>query len=223
MIYVVEDDEGIRELELYALRTGGFEADGFESAEAFYLACEDVLPQLVVLDIMLPGEDGMDILAKLRKRPDTAGIPVMMVTAKTAELDRVKGLDAGADDYIVKPFGVMEFISRVKSLLRRVPQSQGGGDVYTFGDIAIDDGQRAVTVAGASCALTYKEYEMLKLLVKNAGLVLTRDRIMDEVWGYGYEGESRTVDMHVKTLRRKLGEAGAAVQTVRNVGYKIGK
>lgn len=222
MIYVVEDDAGIRELELYALQSSGFEAVGFETGREFYAACEKGLPRLVLLDIMLPQEDGLRILKTMRAQKNTAHIPIIMVTAKTTELDRVKGLDAGADDYISKPFGVMELVSRVKSLLRRTAAS-GAAAVLQFEDIVLDDGRRLVAVGGEPRILTYKEYELLKLLLSNAGIVFTRDRLMNEVWGFGYEGESRTVDVHIKTLRQKLGPAGNAIKTVRNVGYKIGK
>jgi len=223
MIYVVEDDAGIRELELYALQSSGYEAAGFESDEEFYAACEKELPSLVLLDIMLPGEDGLSILNSLRTGENTAEIPVIMVTAKTTEIDRVKGLDAGADDYIIKPFGVMELVSRVKSLLRRTAASNRIAAELRYEGIVLDDRQHLVSVDGKNCALTYKEYELLKLLLLNAGIVFTRDKLMNEIWGFSYEGESRTVDVHIKTLRQKLGEAGRAIKTVRNVGYKIGK
>ena len=223
MIYVVEDDAGIRELELYALQSSGYEAAGFESGEEFYAACEKELPSLVLLDIMLPGEDGLSILNSLRTGENTVEIPVIMVTAKTTEIDRVKGLDAGADDYIIKPFGVMELVSRVKSLLRRTTGSNRIATELRYEGIVLDDRQHLVTVDEKNCVLTYKEYELLKLLLLNAGIVFTRDKLMNEIWGFGYEGESRTVDVHIKTLRQKLGEAGSAIKTVRNVGYKIGK
>lgn len=222
MIYIVEDDAGIRELELYALQNSGFDAACFEKGSDFHAACEKELPELVLLDIMLPDEDGLNILKTLRAHHNTEYIPVIMVTAKTTEIDRVKGLDAGADDYVVKPFGVMELVSRVKSLLRRTA-SGPAGSVLKFGGIAVDDKRHLVTANGGPCELTYKEYELLKLLLMNTGVVFTRDRLMNEVWGYDYEGESRTVDAHIKTLRKKLGESGGAIKTVRNVGYKIGK
>lgn len=222
MIYVVEDDAGIRELELYALKNSGYDAAGFENSGEFFKACEKNTPKLVLLDIMLPGEDGLSILRKLRAEAGTAQIPVIMVTAKESELDRVKGLDAGADDYIVKPFGVMELVSRVKSLLRRAAPGQTPA-VLSFGDIRLDDGQHVVTAGGKPCTLTYKEYELLKLLLRDAGTVFSREKLMNEVWGIYYEGETRTVDVHIKTLRQKLGASGGAIKTVRNVGYKIGK
>jgi len=223
MIYVVEDDASIRELELYALKNSGYEAMGFETGKEFYAACEKELPGLVLLDIMLPDEDGLSILESLRTGENTAEIPVIMVTAKTTEIDRVKGLDAGADDYIIKPFGVMELVSRVKSLLRRTTGSNRISGNLCYEGIVLDDRQHLVTVDEKNCVLTYKEYELLKLLLLNAGIVFTRDKLMNEIWGFNYEGESRTVDVHIKTLRQKLGEAGSAIKTVRNVGYKIGK
>jgi len=223
MIYVVEDDASIRDLELYALKNSGYEAMGFETGEEFYAACKKELPSLVLLDIMLPDEDGLSILNSLRTGENTAEIPVIMVTAKTTEIDRVKGLDAGADDYIIKPFGVMELVSRVKSLLRRTTGSNRIATELRYEGIVLDDRQHLVTVDEKNCVLTYKEYELLKLLLLNAGIVFTRDKLMNEIWGFGYEGESRTVDVHIKTLRQKLGEAGSAIKTVRNVGYKIGK
>jgi len=221
MIYIVEDDENIRELESYALRNSGFEVRAFDNGRDFFEACAKELPELVLLDIMLPHEDGLNILQRLRCQERTKDIPIIMVTAKDTELDKVKGLDAGADDYITKPFGVMELISRVKALLRRAkPPSERR--VLRFGDIVIDDEKRLVTVKGEVCELTYKEYELLKFLMINQGIVLPRDKIMEQVWGYDYQGESRTLDMHVKTLRQKLGEAGKSIKTVRNVGYKLG-
>lgn len=222
MIYIVEDDAGIRELELYALKNSGYEAMGFETGEEFYAACEKELPRLVLMDIMLPGEDGLNILKTLRTGEKTAQIPVIMVTAKTTELDRVKGLDSGADDYIIKPFGVMELVSRVKSLLRRTT-SNSTSATLRFEDVVLEDERHLVTVSGNPCELTFKEYELLKILLENMGLVFTRDRLMNEIWGYDYKGETRTVDVHIKTLRQKLGEAGKIIKTVRNVGYKLGK
>jgi len=219
MIYIVEDDINIREMESYALKNSGFHVVGFSDGQCFFEECRKALPSLVVLDIMLPGEDGLEILKKLRQSDKTKKIPVVMVTAKTSEIDAVKGLDGGADDYITKPFGIMEFISRVKAVLRRYDISSE--EVFTFEDIVLDDRKRQVTASGKICELTYKEYELLKYLVSNQGIVLSRDKIMDTVWGTDYEGESRTVDMHIKTLRQKLGLCGAYIKTVRNVGYKI--
>ena len=220
MIYLVEDDDSIRELVLYTLHTTGFESEGFRNAADFWQALEKELPQLVLLDIMLPDEDGLEILGKLRANKNTAAIPVIMVTAKTSELDKVKGLDLGADDYITKPFGVMELISRVKALLRRT-QSAAEETKICHGEIRMDNDKHAVFVGNEPCELTFKEYELLKYLMINAGIVLSRDKIMDQVWGFEYEGESRTVDMHIKTLRQKLGAAGSCIKTIRNVGYMI--
>ncbi len=219
MIYIVEDDANIRELECYALQSSGFHAACFENGESFFEACSDTIPELVLLDIMLPYEDGLSILKRIREQPDLKDVPVIMVTAKTSELDKVKGLDSGADDYMTKPFGVMELISRVKALLRRTsPKRQ---EILSAGRIQLDDSRHLVTVNGDSRELTYKEYELLKLLMLNYGIVLSRDKIMERVWGFDYEGESRTVDMHIKTLRQKLGECGMMIKTVRNVGYKL--
>ncbi len=219
MIYIVEDDANIRELESYALQSSGFSTACFENSESFFDACSAGLPELVLLDIMLPNEDGLSILKKMRSHPDLKQVPVIMVTAKTSELDKVKGLDSGADDYMTKPFGVMELISRVKALLRRAaPQKQ---DILSAGGVTVDDSKHLVTAGGEVRELTYKEYELLKFLMVNRGIVLSRDKIMERVWGFDYEGESRTVDMHIKTLRQKLGESGALIKTVRNVGYKF--
>ena len=219
MIYIVEDDANIRELESYALQSSGFSTACFENSESFFDACSAGLPELVLLDIMLPNEDGLSILKKMRSHPDLKQVPVIMVTAKTSELDKVKGLDSGADDYMTKPFGVMELISRVKALLRRAaPQKQ---DILSAGGVTVDDSKHLVTAGGEVRELTYKEYELLKFLMVNRGIVLSRDKIMERVWGFEYEGESRTVDMHIKTLRQKLGESGALIKTVRNVGYKF--
>lgn len=220
MIYIVEDDANIRELESYALTSSGFSVQCFEDGETFFKTCCEHSPDLVLLDIMLPNEDGLSILQRLRSQPDLKRVPVIMVTAKTSELDKVKGLDSGADDYITKPFGVMELISRVKALLRRAaPQKQ---TLLASDGVTVDDSKHVVTANGTPCELTYKEYELLKFLMLNHGIVLSRDKIMERVWGFDYEGESRTVDMHIKTLRQKLGNAGSAIKTVRNVGYKFG-
>ena len=212
-IYIVEDDINIREIERYALKNSGYEVEEFEGSAPFFKRLEKNIPSLILLDIMLPGEDGLDILTRIRADKATADVPVIMVTAKTSELDKVKGLDLGADDYITKPFGVMELISRVKAMLRRTSRINE--------DILMDMEKHAVTVAGQTCELTFKEFELLKYLMLNQGIVLSRDKIMDQVWGFEYEGESRTVDMHIKTLRQKLGSAGGCIKTVRNVGYMI--
>ena len=223
MIYIVEDDDNIRELEDYALRSGGFTAESFSGGSDFWAACRKEIPDLVLLDIMLPEEDGLQILRQLRANPATKLVPVIMVTAKTTELDVVKGLDLGADDYIPKPFGIMELLSRVKAVLRRSKRAPEPDTVFSYGDILLDDKRRVVTASGSVCELTYKEYELLKLLLRNQRLVLTREKILQSVWGYNFEGETRTVDMHIKTLRQKLGESGSLIKTVRNVGYKIGE
>ena len=219
-IYIVEDDVNIREIERYALKNSGYEVEEFESGADFFKRMKERVPTLVLLDIMLPDEDGLEILAKLRADKNTSGIPVMMVTAKAQEMDKVKGLDTGADDYITKPFGVMELISRVKALLRRATAGQEES-LLQYGEIVIDNDKHAITVSGRNCELTYKEFELLKYLMINKGIVLSRDKIMNQVWGFDYEGESRTVDMHIKTLRQKLGEAGSCIKTVRNVGYMV--
>ncbi|MCI7084591.1 response regulator transcription factor [bacterium] len=222
MIYIIEDDQDIREMETYALKNSGFEVEAFSESGSFYEACRKSLPSLVLLDIMLPGEDGLAILKKLRQGDDTKDIPVIMVTAKSTEIDKVKGLDSGADDYITKPFGVMELVSRAKALLRRCPKNSDQ-KVLSFQGIVIDDDKHTVTVDGKECKLTFKEYELLKYFLQNKGIALSRERLIEQVWGYDFEGESRTVDMHIKTLRQKLGSAGSIIKTVRNVGYKAGE
>lgn len=217
MIYIVEDDRNIQEIELFALKNSGYQAAGFETAKAFYRAIEERVPELILLDIMLPDEDGMTILKRLRARAETKRVPVILVTAKSTEIDKVKGLDAGADDYISKPFGVMEMIARVKALLRRSGAQEE--NLLTCGSVTMDVEKRMVSVNGAPVELTYKEFELLRLLMKNHGIVISRDVIMERVWDSNFEGESRTIDVHVRTLRQKLGEAGALIKTIRNVGY----
>lgn len=219
-IYIVEDDKNIREIEMFALKNSGYVVEEFENAKTFFSRITEKVPDLVLLDIMLPDMDGLEIVKKLRSRPDTVRVPIILVTAKTTELDKVKGLDIGADDYLTKPFGVMELISRVKALLRRSRALQDDKQLV-LGDITLDSERREVHVGGELCELTFKEFELLKLLMVNAGIVLHRDTIMSDVWGTDYEGESRTLDMHIKTLRQKLGEAGNMIKTVRNVGYKM--
>lgn len=219
-IYVVEDDKNIREIEMFALKNSGYAVEEFENAKSFFSRTMEKVPDLVLLDIMLPDMDGLEIVKKLRSRPDTVRVPIILVTAKTTELDKVKGLDIGADDYLTKPFGVMELISRVKALLRR-SRALSDDKQLSIGEIALDSERREVHVGGDVCELTFKEFELLKLLMVNAGIVLHRDTIMSDVWGTDYEGESRTLDMHIKTLRQKLGEAGNMIKTVRNVGYKL--
>lgn len=220
-IFIVEDDVNIREIERYALKNCNYEVEEFESGKALFARLEEKIPSLILLDIMLPEEDGLEILAKLRAKEKTVLVPVMMVTAKSTELDKVKGLDLGADDYITKPFGVMELVSRVKALLRRARDVEAENTRVEYRDITVDNDKHAAYVCGKPCELTYKEFELLKYLIINKGIVLSRDKIMDQVWGFEYEGESRTVDMHIKTLRQKLGESGKLIKTVRNVGYMV--
>ena len=218
LIYAVEDDKNILEIEMFALKNSGYQVEGFECAHDFYKKLEEKQPDLALLDIMLPDEDGLEIVAKLRRRPETKKLPIIMVTAKSTEIDKVKGLDVGADDYLTKPFGVMELIARVKAVLRRTMEED---KFLTLGDIFLDDEKHMVYVKDAPCSLTFKEYELLKLLLHNAGIVVTREIILERVWGIDFEGESRTLDMHIRTLRQKLGEAGSMIRTVRNVGYMI--
>lgn len=223
VIYIVEDDGNICEIETFSLKNSGYIVESFSCAKDFYRQLETALPNLILLDVMLPDEDGLSIVKRLRSRFDTKKIPIILVTAKTSELDKVKGLDIGADDYITKPFGVMELISRVKAMLRRSmdgTEREEAGQMQV-GEIVMDQGRHVVLVKGKICELTYKEYELLKFLISNAGMVLSRERIMDRVWGIDFEGESRTLDMHIKTLRQKLREAGGCIKTVRNVGYII--
>jgi len=224
-IWIVEDDEDIREIVLYALRTANFEALGFESGSTFFIMLENQAaqsPDLLILDIMLPGDDGLAILKRLRQNPHYQELPVMMLTAKSSEHDKVKGLDLGADDYLTKPFGVMELISRIKALLRRSSFAPSNQHDINYQNIHMNHTSRTVTANGANVLLTYKEYELLHYLLVNAGIVLNRDRILETVWGYDFEGESRTLDMHIKSLRQKLGAAGEHIKTIRNVGYKLG-
>ena len=221
MIYLVEDDDSIRELVLYTLHTTGFEAEGFRNAADFWQALEKELPQLVLLDIMLPDEDGLHILRRLRAGAETADLPVMMLTAKSSEYDRVVGLDSGADDYMPKPFGMMELVSRVRALLRRAAKPAAEDKLFTAGSLAVDVKRRAVTVDGEPVILTYKEFELLCYLLENRGVVLSRDQILTKIWDYNYSGETRTVDVHIRTLRQKLGDAGALIETVRGVGYRL--
>lgn len=218
LIYIVEDDKNIREIESIALKNSGYQVMMFEFARDFMEALEKQLPDLLLLDIMLPDADGLEIVESLRQKAATKELPVIMVTAKTAEIDKVKGLDIGADDYLTEPFGIMELISRVKALLRRTNREQMD-KVLTIGEVCLDDERHKVTVRNEGCELTYKEYELLKLLMMNTGIVTSRDEILDKVWGTNFEGESRTLDMHIKTLRQKLQSAGGMIKTVRNVGY----
>lgn len=221
-IYYVEDDTSIRELVLYALKTAEFQVMGFENAASFYKRMKEQQPDLILLDIMLPDEDGVSILKKLKSRPDTENIPVIMMTAKSSEYDKVLGLDSGADDYITKPFGVMELISRVKAVIRRSDRSKGSaGEVFKIGELVLDEQKHEVYARGQEVSLTFKEFELLSYLMKNRGLVLSRDKILNTIWNYEYEGESRTVDVHIGSLRQKLGTCGDFIKTIRGIGYKI--
>lgn len=219
MIYLVEDDESIRELVVYTLKTQGLDAKGFEKPSLFWKAMEKERPSLLLLDIMLPEEDGIAVLKKIRIHPDTRRLPVIMLTARGSEYDTVAGLDSGADDYIPKPFRMMELISRIRALLRRTQDS--GAEEYQVGELYVCPSRHVVTVNKEPVSLTLKEYEMLCLLLKNSGTVLSRTQLLNQIWGYEFDGESRTVDVHVRTLRQKLGRAGEIVETVRGVGYKI--
>ena len=222
-IYYVEDDTSIRELVLYALKTAEFQVMGFENAASFYKRMKEQQPDLILLDIMLPDEDGVSILKKLKSRPDTENIPVIMMTAKSSEYDKVLGLDSGADDYITKPFGVMELISRVKAVIRRSDRSKGSaGEVLKIGELVLDEQKHEVYARGQAVSLTFKEFELLSYLMKNRGLVLSRDKILNTIWNYEYEGESRTVDVHIKRLREKIKDhANWALTTVWGIGYKF--
>ena len=219
LIYIVEDDESIREIEEFALMNAGHKVVGFADAKSFYKKMEDVFPDLILLDVMLPDESGYDIVRKIRKNADVKRVPVIMVTAKTTELDLVRGLEDGADDYIKKPFSVMELITRVKALLRRTEPPEI--KTLSLDGLTINNEKREVRVDDEIVELTFKEYELLQLLLINKGMVMSRDTIMDHIWGISYEGESRTLDMHIKTLRQKLGDYGSGIRTVRNVGYVI--
>lgn len=220
LVYIAEDDIDIREMEVYALRSAGFSVDAFPGGTSLLAALGKRIPDLVLLDIMMPGRDGLSILKELRADPETQAIPIIMVTAKTSEADTVKGLDSGADDYLTKPFGIMELVSRCKALLRR---SRRKTSMLAFEPIELDDDRHRVTVNGQETELTFKEYGLLKYLLENRGAPVTRDQMMQAVWGFAFTGETRTVDMHIKTLRKKLGEAGNLIETVRNVGYRIGR
>ena len=221
MIFCVEDDDNIRELVIYTLETTGLEARGFADGTVFMEALAFDTPELVLLDIMLPGEDGLEILKKLKNSSKTKDIPVIMVTAKGSEYDKVVGLDSGADDYVTKPFGMMELISRIKAVLRRSGKQQDKTKL-SVGGICLDTKKHEVKVDGEQVVLTLKEFELLEKLMRNQGIVLTRDQLLTEIWGYDFDGETRTVDVHIRTLRQKLGEQGSLVKTVRGVGYRIG-
>lgn len=221
MIYLVEDDTNIRELVTYTLNHSGLDATGFERPSQFWKAMEQKLPDLVLLDIMLPEEDGLSILRRLRAAPATASIPILLVSAKNSEYDKVMGLDNGADDYLAKPFGMMELVARVRAVLRRTEQRRETED-YQLGDLFVSPQRHIVRVAGQEVLLTNKEFELLCLLLEHQGMAMTRDAIMDGVWGQEFSRENRTLDVHVRTLRTKLGQAGSYIETVRGVGYKIG-
>ena len=225
MIFCVEDDTGIRELVVYTLQNTGLEARGFADGAALFEALRMEKPQLILLDIMLPGEDGISILRQLRAAPETAKLPVILVTAKNTEYDKVIGLDSGADDYIAKPFGMMELVARIRAVLRRTQAGEPGGvddRPLAVGDICVDERAHSVFVGGQEVQLTLKEYQLLCLLMKNRGAVLTRDVLLENIWGYGNESETRTVDVHIRTLRQKLGTGGSMIETVRGVGYRMG-
>lgn len=222
MIWCVDDDNTIRDIEVYTLTQTGFIARGFADGISMLEALKTEKPKLIVLDIMLPEKDGVEVLKEIRSNPETRKIPVIMATAKGTEMDKIQGLDTGADDYLVKPFGVMEMVSRIKAVLRRC-ESEKAEEVLTAGEIILSDKERLVTVGGERVVLTFKEFEILKLFMANPGIVFSRDRLLSEVWGSDWLGESRTVDMHIKTLRQKLGTAGARIETVIGVGYKLGE
>lgn len=222
MIYLLEDDESIAKYVLYALNSTGFEAVGFGDPTEFWAALKVRTPDLLLLDIMLPKEDGLQILKKLRESPDYAELPVIMLTAKASEYDKVVGLDIGADDYVAKPFGTLELISRIRAVLRRTGKDRDEIREYRVGELYVCPAKHLVTVAGHEVNLTFKEFEMLCLLIANPGIVFSRDQLLERIWGYGYDGENRTVDVHIKTLRQKLASCGTLIETVRGLGYKLG-
>lgn len=223
MIYLVEDDNSIRELVAYTFNTAGLEAEGFDRSSLFWEALEKRKPDLVLLDIMLPEEDGIQILQKLRQREDTKKLPVIMLTAKGSEYDKVMGLESGADDYVSKPFGMMELLARVKALLRRTEDLRPAQESrYVIGDLTVNRKRHEVFVKGEAVTLTKKEFDMLCYLLENKGMVLTRDQLLNQIWGYDFDGENRTVDVHIRTLRQKLSDCGTYIETIRGIGYKIG-
>lgn len=219
MIYLLEDDDSIRDFVIYTLNSQGMEAQGFALPSAFWVACGERTPSLVLLDVMLPEEDGLSILKKLRSDTKTARLPIILLTAKSTEYDKVLGLDGGADDYVAKPFGMMELLSRIRALLRRTEAVE---ERLTAGELTVIPEKHIVRVGGGDVTLTQKEYEMLCLLIRNKGKVFSREQLIESVWGYAFTGETRTVDVHVRTLRQKLGAAGECIETVRGYGYKIG-
>lgn len=220
MIFILEDDDSIRNFVVYALSASDFKAQGFSRPSELWAALESKTPDLFLLDIMLPEEDGIEVLKKLRAKRETSELPIIMLTAKDSEYDKVLGLDAGADDYISKPFGIMELIARIKALIRRSVKHDDSS-VLSFGELTINEKAHTVHVGNENIVLTLKEFELLLLLAKNSGKVMTRDVILEKIWGYDYDGENRTVDVHVRTLRQKLGAAGFLIDTVRGVGYKL--
>lgn len=223
LIYCVEDDESIRELVSYAMRGQGYKVEGFGDSGEFYEAVQKDVPDLILLDIMLPGEDGLSILKKIRSAGPLQNVPVIMMTAKTTEFDIVQGLDLGADDYVTKPFGIMELLSRIRSVLRRTKKApEAGRKLLTYSKISVDQEQHIVTVDGKEVQLTLKEFDLLCYLILNKGIVLSRDQIMQAVWDSPFEMENRTIDMHIMSLRQKLGSEGSAIRTVRGVGYRLG-
>ena len=221
MIFYVEDDESIRELVIYTLKTTGFEARGFENGKEFFAALSDETPELILLDIMLPDEDGLKILKKVRAMDSCRYVPVILLTARGTENDKVIGLDSGADDYITKPFGMMELVSRIRAVMRRFDRGAASQEL-SCGRIHMDIARHRVTVDGNPVTLAKKEFDLLKYQMENQGIVLTRDKMLETIWGYDFDGETRTVDVHVRTLRQKLGEGGSLIETVRGVGYRIG-
>lgn len=222
MIFILEDDRSIRELLVYALSSTGMDTEGFEKPSQLYARMKEEKPELLILDIMLPEEDGIHILKRLRGKEDTKALPIIMLTAKDTEYDKVVGLDAGADDYISKPFGMMELVSRVKAVLRRTKKDeQSEGDEFSVGDLSISVSRHIVKACGKEVSLTLREYKLLEYLIKNKGVVFTRDALLTKIWGYEFDGESRTVDVHIRSLRQKLGECEKYIETVRGVGYKI--
>ncbi len=220
MIFVVEDDASIRDIEVYTLSSVGLPAVGFTDGAQLFEALKSKMPDLILLDVMLPGEDGVSILKRLKASPSTAEIPVLMATAKGAEFDKIISLDLGADDYLVKPFGMMEMAARVRAVLRRTSPKQSS-DIIRMGGIELNSAEHTVRANGADVILTYKEFELLKLLMSRPGMVFTRDRLLSDIWGFDYDGETRTVDVHIRTLRQKLGVCGDMIETVRGMGYRI--
>ena len=222
MIYLVEDDDNIRDLVAYTLNTVGLETKGFSRPSLFWEALEMQMPSMLLLDIMLPEEDGLQILQKLRAKPTTAHLPIIMLTAKSSEFDKVRGLDLGADDYIPKPFGMMELIARIRALLRRAEAVAEKREEYTLDTLYVCPDTHTVKVNETPVSLTLKEFDLLCTLLRNPDVVLTRDQLLNRIWGYAFDGENRTVDVHIRTLRQKLGEVGKRIETVRGIGYKIG-